>query len=253
MQLPNPPSLLSVLWYFLNLLVCWPVWCVCPELTQLTVTQCHEYCVCSSHSWLIGFEAPEALCVLNGGLAGLECVCVFVLGLCSMIKAEGSLGCMWVLLYVCVCVCAGEDISKAQCSPENSVPTELWSYRCTRGIWENSEKLYLFFQPNIYFIPAPALCVCREYLCSVCVCSPGYDKVEKQMSTSEPSRAPGRKSDCKHSGSITPISLLHLDMPPQWFDCYHLVVYPPSAFLCLPLPHFYPCCEPLHVHRWVFI
>lgn len=147
---------------------------------------------------------------------------------------------------------------KAQWSHENSAPTELCSHHHTRcSLRKPRNVVFVFSRKHLFFLPA-FLWICCVYLCSVSVCvhrggKPKYDKVEKQTSTSEPNRAAGRESDGKCSSSITPISLLHLDMPPQRSACYHLVVFPPSAFLFLPLPHFYPCCEPHCIHRWLFI
>lgn len=170
------------------------------------------------------------------------CVCVCVLGLCSMIKVEGSLGwCVCDFAYVCVCV------------------LELWCYRRrTRCSLRKLTQVVCFLgETFIYFSPA-SLWMCRAHLCSVSVCvhpggKPRYDKGEKQTSTSEPSRAPGGESGRERRRSITPISLLHLDMPPRCFARSHLVVFPPSAFLFLPSPHFCPRCEPHRIHRRLFI
>lgn len=94
-----------------------------------------------------------------------------------------------------------------------------------------------------------SLWICCAYLCSfsVCVHRGGklrYDKVEKQTSTSEPSRAPSRESDHECNSSITPISLLHLDMTPQCVACYHRVVFLPLHFCFFLYPTSTPTVSP---------
>lgn len=73
-----------------------------------------------------------------------------------------------------------------------------------------------FLKETFLFVSA-SLWICCVHLCSVSFCfhwdgKPRCDKVEKQMSPSEQSWAPGRELDHERSSSITPISLLYLDM-----------------------------------------
>jgi len=93
-----------------------------------------------------------------------------------------------------------------------------WKHCCVVGlavVWEISEKYlrsHSFFM-DLSWVPWLRVCVCvhrGEKL--------SYDKVEKQMATSEPSRAPGGESDGRHSGSTTPISIL----PPAVLFCFFL-------------------------------